>query len=85
MVGLHVRVEHRDDRHALGLGERDVLIDKIDVRVDDRELAVGLAPQEIGGACGLVVQQLSEVHVGLHWFIAIGLDKLSSDLLNSNE
>ena len=41
VVGLHVRLEHRDDRHALALGERDVVVDEVGVRVDDRELRRG--------------------------------------------
>ena len=65
MVGLHVRLEDRDDRDALGLGQRDVVVDQVDVRVDDRELAVALAAEEIGGAGGLVVEELSEEHVDL--------------------
>ena len=34
----------------------------VDMRVDDGERAVGLAPEHVGGAGGLVVEQLSEVH-----------------------
>jgi hypothetical protein len=84
MIGLHVRLENRHDRHTLGLGERDVLVDQVDVRVYDGELATGLAAEQIGGAGGLVVQQLSEVHTDLQGLIVKWLDKLSSDLLNSN-
>ena len=62
VVGLHVRVEHGNDRRALAVGQRDVLIDQIDVRVDDRKRAVGLATEQVGGARGLVVQQLTQVH-----------------------
>ena len=62
VVGLHVRLEHRDDRRALRLGEREVAVDEIDVRVDHRECAVRLAAQEIRGAGGVVVEQLAEVH-----------------------
>ena len=65
VVGLHVRLEHGDDLRALRLGQRDVLVDEIDVRVDDGERAVRLAAQEIRGAGRVVVQQLSEVHAGL--------------------
>ena len=54
------------------------------MRIDDRELAVGLAAQQVGGAGGLVVEQLSEEHGDLRESELIGLDKLSSDLLNSN-
>ena len=66
VVGLHVRVEHRDDPGALGLRERDVLVDQVDVRVDDGERAMGLAPEQVRGAGGLVVQQLTEVQGRLH-------------------
>jgi len=81
VVGLHVRVEHRDDRHPLALCPREVLIDQVDVWVDDSERAVGLAAEDIGGASRLVVQELPEVHACLQE-IGITLDKLSSDLLN---
>ena len=36
--------KHGDDRDALGLGQGDVVVDQVDVRIDDRELAVGLQP-----------------------------------------
>ena len=62
VVGLDVRLEHGDDRDALRLGQRDVVVDEIDVRVDDRELAVRLAAEQVGGAGGLVVEELAEVH-----------------------
>jgi hypothetical protein len=32
------------------------------VRIDDRELAVALAAEQVGGAGGAVVEQLAEVH-----------------------
>ena len=63
VVGLDVRIEHGDDRHALGAGQPDVLVNEVDVRVGDRELAVRLAAEQIRGARALVVQQLPEVHV----------------------
>ena len=84
MVGLHVCLEHGDDLRALRLGQREVLVDEIDVRVDHREGAVCLAPEEIRGARGLVVQELSEVHGGPPGGWRHRLDKLSSDLLNNN-
>ena len=82
MVGLDVGLDHRDDRRALALGRGDVLVDQVDVRVDDGELAVGLAAQEVGRAGGLVVQQLSEVHASTSKSGQLTLDKLSSDRLN---
>ena len=65
VVGLHVRLEDRDDRRALGLGEREVLVDQVDVRIDDREPPVRLAAEQVRGAGRLVVQQLAEEHAGL--------------------
>ena len=62
VIGLDVRIEDRGDRRALDLGERDVVVDELDVRVDDGERAVRLAPEQIGGARALVVEQLPEVH-----------------------
>lgn len=80
-----MRVEDLDDGGALAVGEPDVLVDEGDARVDDREGTVGLAPEQVRRAGGLVVQQLSEVHAGLQGveFIA-AIDKLSFDLLNLN-
>jgi hypothetical protein len=40
VVGLQVRVEDRHDRNALGLGQGDVIVDQVDVRVDHGELTV---------------------------------------------
>ena len=65
VIGLHVRLEDGDDRSALRLGEPDVLVDEVGVGIHNSECAVGLAPEEVRGAGGLVVQQLSEVHAGL--------------------
>ena len=65
VVGLHVRVEHRHDRRALRLGQPDVCIDQVDVRLDDRQLRIGLAPKHVRGARRLVVKQLPEEHADL--------------------
>ena len=65
VVGLHVRLEHGDDRHALRLGQGDVLADEVDVRVDDRERPAALAAQQIRRTRRLVVQQLPEEHIDL--------------------
>jgi hypothetical protein len=70
VVGLHMRLEHRDDRNALHLGERHVLLDEIHVRIDHRELALALAAQQVGGTSRVVVEQLPEVH-GLTSYQAI--------------
>ena len=65
VVGLHVRVQHRDDRRALRLGDPDVCIDEVDVRLDHRQLRLGLAPKHVRGARRLVVKQLPEEHADL--------------------
>ena len=62
VVGLHVGLEHGGDRRALRLGEGDVVVDQVDVGVDDRELSLALAAEQVGGAGGLVVEQLAEEH-----------------------
>jgi hypothetical protein len=62
VVGLNVRLEHRDDRDALSLGQFHVLVDQVDVGVDDGELAPRLAAEQVGGAGGVVVEQLAEEH-----------------------
>ena len=46
----------------IGIEAGEVVVDELSVRVDDRERAVGLATEHVGGARGLVVQQLTEVH-----------------------
>ena len=76
VVGLHVRLEDGDDRHALRLGERDVLVDEVDVRIDDRELRrASCSRADRRRTRSSSFEQLPEEH---------RLDKLSSDLLNSN-
>jgi hypothetical protein len=70
VIGLHVRLEHRHDRDALGVGQRDVVVDQVDVRIHDRELAVRGAPQQVGGARRLVVEQLPEEHGDLQGRVA---------------
>ena len=62
VIGLDVRLEHGGDLRPLRLGRRDVVIDQIDVRVDDAEDAMGLAAQEVRGACRVVVEVLAEEH-----------------------
>ena len=65
VVGLDVRVKDRRDTRALPLGERDVLVHQVDVRVHDGEGAVCLAPEQVRRTRGLVVEELTEVHAGL--------------------
>ena len=50
MVGLDVGLDDGRDHGALRFGERDVLVDEVDVRVDDGELPDGLAAEQVGGA-----------------------------------
>jgi rhodanese-related sulfurtransferase/predicted transcriptional regulator len=81
VVGLHVRLEDGDDRHVLGVGEGDVPIDQIGMRIDDGEPAATLAAEEIRGAGGFVVEELAEEQSGLR--DGPELDKVSIDRLNN--
>ena len=63
VIGLDVGLENRGDPRALGLGLGDVLVDEVIVRVGDGEHARRLAPEDIRGTRGLVIEQLAEVHV----------------------
>ena len=65
VVGLHVRLEHRDDRRADRGRRREVVVDEIDVRVDDRELAVRRAAEQVAGAGAGVVQERVAAASGL--------------------
>src|SRR5947207_2099094 len=65
MVRLNVGLDHRDDLRALRVRGRDVVVDQVRMRVDDGELPRRLAAKQIGGAGGLVVEELAEVHWGL--------------------
>ena len=56
-------LEHRDDRNALALRQRYVVVDEVDMGIDDREPAAALAAEQVGGAGGVVVEQLAEVHL----------------------
>ena len=62
VVRLHVRLEDGDDRNSLSLSERDVVVDQIAVRIDDGELRLRLAAEQVGGACSVVVQELAKEH-----------------------
>ena len=62
VVGLHVGLDDGGDLRPLALRERDVLVDQVDVGIDDGELADGLAAEQVGGARGVVVEQLTEEH-----------------------
>jgi hypothetical protein len=59
VIGLHVRLEDRGDRRADRPRRRDVLVDQIDVRVDDGQLAVRRAAEQVAGARAGVVQKRS--------------------------
>jgi len=62
VVGLDLGLDDGDDLGALRLGQRDVLVDEVDVRVDDGASPDGLATEQVGRARGLVVQELAEIH-----------------------
>jgi len=57
MVGLHVGLEHRDNRSTDRRRRRQVVIDQIGVRVDDSELGVRRAAEQVAGAGAGVVQE----------------------------
>ena len=46
----------------LRLGQPDVLVHEVGVRVDHSELRLRLAAEQVRGARGLVVEELAEVH-----------------------
>jgi hypothetical protein len=62
VVGLDVRLEHRRNRDPLGVREPDVVVHEADVGIDDGELLLRLAAEQVGGASGLVVEELAEEH-----------------------
>ena len=62
VVGLHMGLEDGDDRDSLRLGQRDVVVDQIDMRIDDGEPALRLTPEQVGGTGRLVIEQLAEEH-----------------------
>src|SRR5215210_6162681 len=62
VIGLDVRLKDGDDRDLLRLGQLDVVVDKVDMGIDDREPLLRLAAEEVGRAGRLVVEELSEVH-----------------------
>jgi hypothetical protein len=47
---LHVCLEDRDDRRAQRGRGGEVVVDKLGVRVDDRELGVRAATEQVAGA-----------------------------------
>jgi hypothetical protein len=71
MIGLHVRLEHGDDRRTDSISLPEIAIDKRLVRIDDGELAPGQAAKEIRGAGGLVVDAGSHPHARLESGIAL--------------
>src|SRR5262249_8842175 len=62
MVGLHVRLEHSRDPGADLLGGVDVLVDELEVRVDDGQLVVCRAAEQIARTRARRVQKLSQHH-----------------------
>jgi hypothetical protein len=85
VVGLNVRLEDGGDRRGLGVGERDVLVDQVDVRIYHGQLASALAAEQIRGAGGFVVEQLAEEQGWPPGRRDPGLDKVSIDRLNSQQ
>ena len=76
--------KHGDDRDALRLGQRDVVVDEVDVRVDDRELRC--ASRSRAGMRRTRSRRSAAVGSTRRPPGRIAgqrLDKLSSDLLNS--
>jgi hypothetical protein len=60
VVGVHVRLEDRDDRAADGFSGGEIVIDEVDVGVDDGQLSEGEAAEQITGARSSLVQEGSE-------------------------
>jgi hypothetical protein len=52
VVGLHVRLVHGDDRDVLRRRQRDVVVDEVGVRIDDREAPLRLAALQVGRTTG---------------------------------
>ena len=62
MVCLHVRLEHRDDRRTRALGRSEVALDQQLVRIDDRELALSQAAEQIRRAGRVLKQERTQDH-----------------------
>jgi hypothetical protein len=54
---LHVRLEDRHDRRAQRGRGGEVVVDEVGVRIDDRELGVRAATEQVAGTRGCVVQK----------------------------
>ena len=65
MVSLDVRLEHGRDRRSNRGSAVDVLIHEVGVWIDDRELVVRQAAEEVAGARTLVVQERAQDHRNL--------------------
>ena len=65
VVSLDVRLEHGRDRRSNRGSAVDVLIHEVGVWIDDRELAVRQAAEEVAGARTLVVQERAQDHRNL--------------------
>jgi hypothetical protein len=57
VVCLHVRLEDGDDRRAERGRRRQVIVDEVNVWIDDGELAVRSAAEQVAGAGADVVQE----------------------------
>ena len=62
VVSLDVRLEHGRDRRSNSGRIVEVLIHEVGVWIDDRELAVRQAAEEVAGARALVVQERAQDH-----------------------
>ena len=57
VVCLHVRLEDRHNRRAQHGRGSEIGVDEVGVRVDDRELGVRAATEQVAGTRGCVVQK----------------------------
>ena len=62
VVGLDVRLEHRGDRRADRGRGFEVGVHEVGVRIDDRELRMREAAEQVAGARALVVQERAQDH-----------------------
>src|SRR5206468_2734376 len=62
VVSLHVRLEHGRDRRVCALRFPEIRVDERFVRIDDRELALGQAAEQIRRARRLLIQEGAQDH-----------------------
>ena len=61
VVGVVVRLDDADDRHAVPLGLGDVLLDRV-CGIDDDRLASGFGADEVRRAAEVGIDELAEEH-----------------------